>query len=186
MIPYVSPGGNNTFCLNSFPHQLLVGTSEGLFLLENCGEPTDWAISSRWLSESHIHAILMESSSGMLFAGIQKGGVLASSDFGRKWEKKVRGLKHEDVYTLNCAVVDGRPLVYAGTEPPHLFVSEDLGGTWMDLEGLRSVPSAPKWHYPQPPNIGHVKQIVFEPENPKTLYACIEQGALLRSYDGGV
>jgi len=51
MIPYVAPGGNNTFRLESFPHQLLVGTSGGVFLLENRGESTDWTISSRWLSE---------------------------------------------------------------------------------------------------------------------------------------
>ncbi|MEX0802108.1 MAG: hypothetical protein WD688_02130 [Candidatus Binatia bacterium] len=185
MIPYVSPGGNNNFRLNSFPHQVLVGTSEGLFLLENRGERTDWGISSRWLSGCHVHAILIEPLSGMLFAGIQKGGILASNDFGETWERKEHGLTHADVYTLNCAVFEDRPLVYAGTEPPHLFVSEDLGKTWRDLDGLCSVPSAPNWHYPQPPNIGHVKQIVFEPRNPRTVYACIEQGALLRSRDGG-
>jgi hypothetical protein len=44
MIPYVSPGGNNTFRLECFPHQVLVGTSEGLFLLENRGGLTDWTI----------------------------------------------------------------------------------------------------------------------------------------------
>jgi photosystem II stability/assembly factor-like uncharacterized protein len=185
MIPYVSPGGNNTFRLESFPQQLLVGTSAGLFLLENLGRPDDWRISSQWLSECHIHAILIEPSSNTLFAGIQKGGVLASNDFGTSWEKRERGLTHGDVYTLNSVVIDGRPLVYAGTEPPHLFVSEDLGRTWTDLEGLRSVPSAANWHYPQPPHIGHVKQIVFEPGSPRTVYACIEQGALLRSRDGG-
>jgi photosystem II stability/assembly factor-like uncharacterized protein len=186
MIPYISPGGNNNFRLESFPQQVLVGTCEGIFLLENGRVPTDWSVSRCLLSECHVHAILIEPSSGMLFSGNQKGGIFASSDLGEHWVKRDRGLTPDDVYTLNCAMTAEGPLVYAGTEPPHLFVSDDLGETWSDLEALHSVPSAPEWHYPQPPNIGHVKQIVVDPENCGTLYACIEQGALLRSRDGGV
>jgi photosystem II stability/assembly factor-like uncharacterized protein len=186
MIPYISPGGNNNFRLESFPRQLFVGTSAGIFLLENGRSPKEWSVSRCLLPECHVHAILIEPSSGMLLAGIQKGGIFASSDFGEHWVERGHGLIADDVYTLNCAMTDEGPFIYAGTEPPHLFASNDFGETWSELEGLRSVPSAPKWHYPQPPNIGHVKQIVFDPGNPRILYACIEQGALLRSHDRGV
>jgi len=92
MIPYVSPGGNNTFRLESFPHQLLVGTSGGVFLLENRGGSTDWTISGRWLSECHVHAILIEPSSGMLFAGTTEGDVLFSGDEGDNWTQIISGL----------------------------------------------------------------------------------------------
>ena len=53
------------------------------------------------------------------------------------------------------------------------------------MPSLRSVPSVPKWSFPAPPHIGHVKHINFDPDNPATIYASIEVGALLRSTDGG-
>ena len=81
--------------------------------------------------------------------------------------------------------IDGRVRLFAGTEPAHLFVSDDLGVNWSEMPSLRSVPSVPKWNFPAPPHIGHVKHINFDPDNPNTIYASIEVGGLLRSTDGG-
>ena len=55
----------------------------------------------------------------------------------------------------------------------------------MSCQTLRSVPSVPKWNFPAPPHIGHVKHINFDPDNSNTIYASIEVGGLLRSTDGG-
>ena len=43
----------------------------------------------------------------------------------------------------------------------------------------------PKWNFPAPPHIGHVKHINFDPDNPTTIYASVEVGGLLKSTDGG-
>jgi photosystem II stability/assembly factor-like uncharacterized protein len=81
--------------------------------------------------------------------------------------------------------MNSRVRVFAGTEPAHLFVSDDLGLNWAEIPSLRSVPSVPKWSFPAPPHIGHVKHINFDPEDSKTIYASVEVGGLLRSTDGG-
>jgi photosystem II stability/assembly factor-like uncharacterized protein len=39
--------------------------------------------------------------------------------------------------------------------------------------------------FPAPPHHAHVKHIVVSPQDSRLLYACIEQGALLRSRDEG-
>ena len=87
---------------------------------------------------------------------------------------------------LNCAEVGGQVRLYVGTQPAHLFKSDDLGETWHELESLRSVPSVPKWSFPGPPHIAHVKNITFDPRDPRTIYTSIEQGGLLRSRDEGL
>lgn len=185
MIPSVSPGGNNVFSLTAPPRKILVGTSGGVFLLEREGASSAWKIAHRSLSEHHVHVLLFEPESGLLFAGIQNGTVYASRDLGKSWESRDTGITERNIYTLNALRIDGHVRLFAGTEPPHLYVSDDLGLEWNEIEALRSVPSVSKWHYPQPPYIAHVKQIVFDPKEAKTIYACIEQGALLRSRDGG-
>jgi photosystem II stability/assembly factor-like uncharacterized protein len=47
------------------------------------------------------------------------------------------------------------------------------------------VPSAPTWSFPAPPHVAHTKFITFDPHDYNTIYACIEQGALLKSTDVG-
>ena len=75
--------------------------------------------------------------------------------------------------------MNGRLRVFAGTEPAHLFASEDLGMHWSELPSLRSVPSVPNWSFPAPPHIGHVKHINFDPDNPTTTPSSVEVGGLL-------
>ena len=50
---------------------------------------------------------------------------------------------------------------------------------------MRGVPGTDKWHFPPPPHIAHVKSITLHPTRAATLFACIEQGALLTSEDDG-
>jgi photosystem II stability/assembly factor-like uncharacterized protein len=94
-------------------------------------------------------------------------------------------LTEPNVYSLATIRQGGRIRVYLGTEPAHLFVSDDLGQRWRELPSLRMAPSLPSWSFPAPPHIAHVKHINFAPNDPMTVYASIEVGALLRSTDGG-
>ena len=71
------------------------------------------------------------------------------------------------------------------TEPAHLYRSHDLGGTWEELPALRRVDVHDKWSFPAPPHLAHVKHIAFDPRDSQRMFVCIEQGALLRSDDGG-
>src|SRR5690606_27369779 len=109
----------------------------------------------------------------------------ASTDGGRTWEQRAAGITEDDVYSLACVRVDGRTRVYAGTQPARLFYTDDLGGHWTELPTLRDVPSVAQWSFPAPPHIAHTKFITFDPYDPRTIYACIEQSAMLKSTDGG-
>ena len=95
------------------------------------------------------------------------------------------GLTEHDVYSLAAVRRNEGTRLYLGTEPAHIFCSDDLGRRWRELTNMRSVPSVPKWKFPVPPHIAHTKHITFAPGDPKIVYACIEVGALLRSRDAG-
>ena len=217
----LSHGGTTIYSSPSRSNEVLVGTREGIAIIAR--EGSAWQVAHRALTDRHISAIIMEPESGLTIAGAFHGSVHVSADSGRTWEPKGNGLTQTNVYSLASARVDGHARLYAGTEPAHLFVSDDLGDTWhalgirekwplpyargmalktddpgvlfagcgelglywTEVPSLRSVPSLPKWSFPAPPHIGHVKHINFEPGNPTTIYASIEVGGLLKSTDAG-
>src|SRR5258706_10163448 len=179
----LSHGGSTIYSSSTPSKQMLVGTREGVIAVERDG--SSWQVAHRTLTDKHISAIVQEPESGVIFAGAFQGGVHASADNGKTWQERGNGMSQNNVYSLATKNVDGYVRVFAGTEPAHLFVSEDLGMNWSELPSLRSVPSVPKWSFPAPPHIGHVKHINFDPNNPTTIYASVEVGGLLRSTDGG-
>lgn len=179
----LSHGGTTVYSSSSLSNQLLVGTSQGVVTVERNG--AEWRIAHRAVTEKHISAIMKEPESGLIFAGAFQGGILVSLDEGKTWEPRNNGMSQNNVYSLNAKRMNDKVRVFAGTEPAHLFVSEDLGMNWKELPNLRSVPSVPKWSFPAPPHIGHVKHINFDPKNSTTIYASIEVGGLLRSTDAG-
>ncbi|HZD41835.1 MAG TPA: hypothetical protein VE131_14020, partial [Terriglobales bacterium] len=169
----------------SLSKQVLVGTCEGVVTIEHDASGSEWRIAHRAITDKHISAIAKEPESGLIFAGAFQGGVMVSADEGKTWQARNDGMTRNNVYSLAIRNIHGRVRVFAGTEPAHLFVSDNLGTNWKELPALRSVPSVPNWSFPAPPHIGHVKHINFDPENPTTIYASIEVGGLLRSTDGG-
>ena len=180
----LSHGGTNVFSAKNPSHELWAATQDGLVLFER-KENGKWHESQRALRGQHISAIIFERTTGTMFAGAFFGSVHASSDGGKTWERRDNGIAVHDVYSLASNVVDGKVRVYAGTQPAHLFVSEDLGFHWSEIASLRSVPTVSQWSFPAPPHIAHTKFITFDPQDPKTIYACIEQGAFLKSTDDG-
>ncbi|MGH7775433.1 MAG: WD40/YVTN/BNR-like repeat-containing protein [Candidatus Binatia bacterium] len=181
----LSHGGSNVYSSPSRSRQVLVGTKDGVVIVERDGDGLKWRVAHRALRGLHISSFTIEPESGMVFAGAFFGSVHASKDGGRTWERRDRGLPLHDIYSLASERLGGKARVYAGTEPAHLFYSDDLGLQWTELPSLRSVPSTPQWTFPVPPNVAHTKFITFDPGDPATIYACIEQGALLKSSDSG-
>jgi len=181
----LSHGGTTIYSSRTPSNQILVGTREGVITVEREAGTSPWHIGHRALTDKHISAIMKEPESGLTFAGAFQGGVHVSNDDGKTWDARDNGMTQNNVYSLAAKRINGRVRVFAGTEPAHLFVSDDLGLNWSELANLRSVPSVPKWSFPAPPHIGHVKHINFDPDNPTTMYVAIEVGGLLRSTDGG-
>jgi photosystem II stability/assembly factor-like uncharacterized protein len=179
----LSHGGTTIYSSPSRSNEVLVGTREGIAIIARAGSA--WQVAHRALTDRHISAIIMEPESGLTIAGAFHGSVHVSADGGRTWEPRGNGLTQTNVYSLASARVDGHARLYAGTEPAHLFMSDNLGLHWTEVPSLRSVSGVPKWSFPAPPHIGHVKHINFDPDNPTTMYASIEVGGLLKSTDGG-
>jgi len=179
----LSHGGSTIYSSPSLSKEVLVGTREGVAIIARDG--SGWKLAHRALTDKHISAIIIEPESGLTFAGAFHGSIHASADGGRTWEPRANGLSQTNVYSLASARINGHTRLFAGTEPAHLFISDDLGLHWSEVPSLRSVPSVPKWSFPAPPHIGHVKHINFEPQNPTTIYASVEVGGLLKSTDAG-
>jgi photosystem II stability/assembly factor-like uncharacterized protein len=164
---------------------MLVGTVKGVYSLQRDSLAGRWQMTGRSLEGKHISSLLYEPSSDLVFAGCHgNGGLYASADGGRTWEERISGLESRHVYSLAAQEREGQVVLYAGTEPAGLHRSYDLGMTWQPLPALRDVPGTEKWTFPPPPHIAHVKNVVFDSRT-SAIYAAVEQGALLRSFDSG-
>ena len=75
--------------------------------------------------------------------------------------------------------------VYAGTEPSAVFRSDTGGDGWVDLAGLRALPSAGTWSFPPRPHTHHVRWIEADVRVADRVFVAIEAGALVRTFDGG-
>ena len=181
----LSHGGTTIYSSPTLSNEVLVGTREGVVAVARRDSASEWKVGNRAITDKHISAIIKEPESDLIFAGAFHGAVHVSKDDGKTWEARANGLTQQNVYSLAAKRINGRMRVFAGTEPAHLFVTDDLGLNWKEIPSLRSVPSVPNWSFPAPPHIGHVKHINFDPETPKTTYASVEVGGLLRSSDGG-
>jgi photosystem II stability/assembly factor-like uncharacterized protein len=178
----LSHGGTTSYSNPAPSRDLLVATLDGIVTLRRAD--SGWTIANRALAGNHISSIIFPQPDVVL-AGIFKGGIVMSRDGGQNWERRDHGLAHNNVYSLAATQLSGGQRLFAGTEPAHFYVSDDLGQNWREMPALRSVPSVSRWTFPQEPHEGHVKYITTAPDDSATVYACIEQGGLFRSNDGG-
>src|SRR5438874_13222417 len=183
MVVSVSPNGKNYYDSSGPIDEVLVGTANGIVALRRSGG--EWRESRRMLEDKHIGSIAIEPTRGVIFAGAHKGGVWASEDGGQTWARRDAGIESADIYGLNCVQAGSEVRVYAGTEPAHLYVSTDFGQSWTELRGLLDMPSREKWTFPAPPHEGHVKNIVFDPSDPNTVYAGLELAGPLKTTAAG-
>lgn len=181
----LSHGGTTIYSSPSRSQEVWVGTQKGIAVLERKATGKGWSVARHMLPDKHISAIHQEPESGLFFAGAFHGGLHVSADQGASWEGRENGLTSNDVYSVASSRNNGGTRLYCGTEPAHLFCSDDLGGHWTELPALRSVPSVPDWSFPAPPHIAHAKHINFDPHDPDTVYVSVEVGGLLRSTDRG-
>ena len=183
MTALLSVGGNTYSKTDGPADELFFGSVDGVVQFRREGDR--WQEVHRALQGLHVSSLAVEPRSGTMFAGTHNGSVHASADHGQTWEKRSSGVEQEEVYSLAVVDANGETRVYAGTEPAHLYVSTDLGKTWTDLPAVRNVSGIGEWTFPAPPHEAHVKYITIQPGQPDTLFACVEQGALLRSHDAG-
>jgi len=180
----LSHGGDTIFTSAVPSTEVLVGTKDGVARIQKDQQGANWHIADQWLTDKHIHAVIIEPVSSTIFVGATEDSLYASQDNGRTWERRDKGLTHHDIYSLASAQVDGRTRIFLGTQPAHLFYSDDLGRNWSEFEQFRSVDMS-GWTFPAPPHIAHTKHINFHPGDINTLFISVEVGGLVKSTDGG-
>jgi photosystem II stability/assembly factor-like uncharacterized protein len=123
-----------------------------------------------------------------VYCGTARAGLFRSSDGGRNWEPVGPGIDHPVITAVavgHAQQANGFGAVFAGTEPSAVFRSETGGDTWVDLAGLRALPSADTWSFPPRPHTHHVRWIEADVGAADRLFVAIEAGALVRTFDGG-
>jgi len=181
----LSPNGVDTYDLAQPPARLLVATQNGVVQVERKQDAQQWSVTGTSLEGLHISSLMREPVHGRLFAGVHSSGLYCSKDDGRSWQPAMTGLAHEHVFSLSLIRKGSDVELYAGTEPAHLYRSTDYGETWQELTALQDVPGRENWNFPPPPHIAHVKHVGCDPRDPRKIYVCVEQGALLVSDDAG-
>lgn len=181
----LSHGGPSIYRAEMPSRRLLVATAEGVAFLERDSAAAPWREAHRALDQHHVVGLAHEAKSGAIIATMHDGGLSVSEDGGRTWERRTSGITQDNVYCIALGTKNGKVRLYAGTEPAHLYASDDMGRSWRELAGIRTMPSVPKWTFPAPPHDAHVINVTVHPHNPDIVYACVEQGGLFKSTDGG-
>ena len=179
----LSPNGLDTYDVAAAARRLLVGTVDGVFVLAP-NEADMWAVDAHVLQGHHVESLMSVPGTKTVFAGMHGTGFYRSRDEGLTWSPVPTDIGRI-VFTLACVREKDGMALYAGTEPAALFRSRDDGDSWEELPALRAVPSSSRWDFPPPPHIAHVKHVTADPRDSQILYVCVEQGALLKSLDGG-
>jgi photosystem II stability/assembly factor-like uncharacterized protein len=181
----VSPNGRNFYENGGPATELLVGTADGVVALRRSGAAAPWQETHRALRGKHVESLVVEPTRGVVFAGINRGGLWASKDGGLSWERRDDGIASDKLFAMNYVMHGDELRLYAGTEPAELYVSTDYGHHWRHLPSLRDVPSVSEWTFPGGDHVAHVKTIAFHPTDPDTIYIGVEVGGAFKSTDGG-
>lgn len=175
----LSNGGTNIQRAAGPSQSIAVGTVDGVAILARTDK--GWAVTHRALQGVFVSAVTALPD-GTLFAATRGIGMARSDDGGISWRWVNNGLLHYEFWSARAGTLQGRDVVFAGSLPAHLYLSEDKGESWRELPALRDTASVAKWTFPPPPRAGHIKDIVIDGDR---LLVGIEIGALLVSTDFG-
>jgi hypothetical protein len=161
--------------------RLYLGTQHGLRIWQ--GNTDDWEEQERVFDQKVVDTIDGSINNPLnVFIGIAHDGLYRTDNGGKDWERVFSG----DVRAVAADPVDGKT-VYVGTEPVHLYKSQDSGGHWEEIDALLNLPHEikTKWIFPRPPHQGHVRHIFIDSQNPGIIYLALEHGGIVRSFNGG-
>jgi hypothetical protein len=116
--------------------------------------------ASTWTVDAHLGGLSPACvavdlrSPAQVYCGTARDGLFRSRDSGRNWESAGPGIDHPMITAVDvghAGEADGFGLVYAGTEPSAVFCSDNGGDSWVDLAGLRALPSVTPGVFPHGP-----------------------------------
>lgn len=152
----------------------VAGTGTALCVARCAGR--DWSVTT--VRDTTVLSLAV-SEDARLYAGTDDG-VLRSDDGAATWAPS--GLDGRRVTALTCT----SGLVFAGTKGPVLFVSDDGGADWREIEAFRAL-RRPYWWTPvsTPHRLAEAQAVAVSPMDPRTMLVGIEAGAVVRTTDGG-
>ncbi len=158
----------------------IVVTAEALMIARKV---EDWDVETHLSGKAPECLGVDPANPAHIVCGTWGHGLWRSTDGGRSWAQAGESIPY-DVFT---SVVFDRQTgaLYAGTQPSTLFRSDDGGESWRELRTLKELPSSSTWSFPPNPSTHHVRWIEIDLSAPGRMYAAIEAGALVRSFDGG-
>ncbi|WP_073060951.1 WD40/YVTN/BNR-like repeat-containing protein [Fodinibius roseus] len=159
---------------NSDQHILLIGTNRGVYRV-----PIDKMDEAKQVLDTK-HVLRVRRFGEEILAAT-RAGLFRSTDRGESWVNL--NVPRKEVYSVYQEVQNKK--LYAGTHPAHLYLSDDGGESWRELEGLQSLPSRNTWHTPRHRNEAHVRSLGGHADAPGRLIAGIEVGGVHVSEDGG-
>jgi hypothetical protein len=151
---------------------IVVGTSAGVFLAGSGKRASG-------LGEQITHQVVQLD--GSLFAAAGDG-VYRSRDAGASWTRA--GVDAGEVWTVGVSP-HASDTLYAGTQPAHLFMSQDAGEMWTEVDAFLQTPGAERWCVPNSPQGARALAFAFDPFEPMRMWAGVEVGGVVASNDGG-
>jgi photosystem II stability/assembly factor-like uncharacterized protein len=149
----------------------IAGTSSGVYL------GTSGAVA-QGLTAGAVHDL--SRANGTLFAG-SADGIYRSSNGGSIWKRA--GAEGCDVWHVTVHPRDNR-LLFAGTQPAHMFRSADGGVTWEGFDEFLSAQGSDRWCLPGG-QTARALTLAIDPFNPQHLVSGVEVGGVVASDDDG-
>ncbi len=176
---------------------MLVGTRKGLFIARADATRAAWHVEGPHLAGYEIQRAFLDPrrpGAGYALAEHPVWGkhIHCTGDHGRTWQLLPEIPRHhEDESPRSIKMLwslapgaDGEPdTLYAGIEPPGLFVSRDRGQTWHPVNAFNQHATRDTW---SPAKGGlAVHSIQVDPHDGHRLYVALAAGGVYRSLDGG-
>ena len=134
--------------------------------------------ASTWTVDEHLGGLspacvaVDPRNPAQVYCGTARAGLFRSRDSGRNWEPVGPGIDHPMITAVDVGhaeQADGFGIVYAGTEPSAVFRSDNGGDSWVDLAGLRALPSADTWSFPPRPQTHHPWRFAWRLNNEESV-----------------
>ena len=157
-------------------NKLILATEQGIVVCE--WKDDSWQESLRTIKDQRVTSLTARD--GSILAGTENG-IFRSDDEGQNWEESSNGLTARHIRWIAFHPQNSE-LVFAGTEPANIFVSQDGGKSWRACPEVAQLRDRFKWSLPYSPEAGCVRGFALHGSR---AYAAVEVGGVLVSDDNG-
>jgi photosystem II stability/assembly factor-like uncharacterized protein len=172
--------GTGDKVMAAYTGRIMAGTADGVRLLE--ARDGQWRVARQGLDNGPVNALLPLGDS--VLCGVLGWGVYRTDPTAERFEPASEGITAPQVCAL-VASPEQPGVAYAGTTPPRLYRTEDVGRSWRELPAFARAPGAAEWVFPVPPGYPNIRWILAGPTDPRVLSVGVEIGGMIRSEDGG-